>query len=167
MKECIIRPYEKADIPAIVQKVVEEVPKLPNYKDIKVSSVRVEYLLSHNHGNASSFQCWVLLDKGTGELVGGGAGVCVPGMLSLDLVANDVFMFVAPEWRTLRHCLMILVAYKEWAKARGAKLIMATHTAGHRPEAFAEVMRRQGYVEAGRQWMLRLDDEYLNRLKAV
>lgn len=163
-RDVIIRPYEKADIPAIIDSVAAEVPKLPNYKDITVSKERVEYLLTHNHGNVSSFQCWILIDKETNKLVGGSAGYCVPGMLTWDLVANDVFLFVYPDWRTLRHCLMLMVAYKDWALARGAKLIIATHTGGHRPEAFAEVMRRQGYIEAGRQWMLRMDDAYLNRV---
>lgn len=163
-KECIIRPYEKADIPAIIASVREEVPKLPNYENINIADNRLEYLLTHNHGNASSFQCWILVDKETGRLAGGAAGYCVPSMLSWDLVSQDLFMFVYPDWRTLRHCTMLLVAYKEWAKARGAKSIMATHTSGYRREAFSEIMRRQGYVEAGTLWMLRLDEAYLNRV---
>lgn len=156
-RECFIRPYEKSDIPAIIKSVAEEVPKLPTYKNIKVADDRLNYLLTHNHGNASAFQCWLLIDKETKEIAGGSAGYCVPSMLSWDLIATDTFLFVYPEWRTLRHCLMLMTAYKEWAKARGAKTIIATHTSGLRPEAFSEVMRRQGYDEIGRQWMLRLD----------
>ncbi len=163
-KECIIRPYGLEDIPAIVDSVMVEVPNLPNYKNITMSRERITYVLTHNLGNASNFQCWILIDKETGQLAGGSAGYCVPSILSLDLQAQDVFLFVYPAYRTLRHCLMLLVAYKEWAKARGAKLITATHTGGHRAEAFSEVMRRQGYFEAGRIWHLRLDDEYLNRV---
>lgn len=163
-KEVIIRPYELLDIPAIVDSVVTEVPKLANYKDIVPARDRIEYVLKHNHGNASSFQCWLLIDKENGTLAGGAAGYCVPGLLTWDLQASDTFLFVYPEYRTLRHCLLLLVAYKEWAKARGAKSITATHTAGYRTDAFSEVMRRQGYVEVGRMWQLRLDDAYLNRV---
>ena len=50
-----------------------------------------------------------------------------------------------------------MVAYREWAKARGAKLINATQTSGYRMEQFDLIMRRQGYVEAGKHWMLRMD----------
>jgi hypothetical protein len=156
-KECFIRPYELSDIPFIVDTVACHVPTLPTYKNIAVSKPRIEYLLKHNYGNASYFQCWVLIDKETKQLVGGSAGYCTPGMLTTDLVANDVFLFVLPEWRTLRHCTMCMIAYREWAKARGAKLINATQTSGYRMEQFDMVMRRQGYVETGKHWMLRMD----------
>lgn len=161
---CVMRPYERSDIDFICEGVARFVPELPNYKDITVSKDRVKYLLSHNYGNASSFQAWVLIDPETNQLIGGVAGYCVPGMMTWDLVANDVFLFVLPEWRSLRNLLMLMVAYKEWAKARGAKLIMASYIGGHRSESMSKVMERQGYKEVGALWMLRLDEAYLNRV---
>ncbi len=162
-KEVMIRPYELNDIGFICSSVARELPKLPNYKDITVCPERLGYVLKHNYGNASSFQCWVLVDPVNNQLVGGGAGFCVPGMITWDLVANDVFLFVLDEWRSLRNTMMLMAAYKTWAQARGARMIMATQTGGYRAEAMDKFMVRQGYVEAGKQWMLRLDDEYLNR----
>jgi hypothetical protein len=155
-RDCYIRPYEVSDIPFMVDSVCKYVPELPAYKNITVSSVRVEYILKHNHGNASHFQSWVLIDKKTNQLVGGSAGFCVPGMLTLDLVSNDVFLFILPEWRTLRHCCSLIVAYTQWAKARGCKLIMANQTSGYRIEALSAVMRRMGFEEVGKQFMLRM-----------
>lgn len=152
---CIMRPYILSDIPFICAGVKEFLPQLPNYKDITVSEDRIAYLLRHNYGNSSSFQAWMLIDPDTNQLVGGGAGYCVPGMFTWDLIANDVFLFVLPEWRSLRNVLMLMTAYKKWAQARGCKLIMATQTGGYRVDAMNEVMRRQGYIEAGSQWMLR------------
>lgn len=158
-----MRPYVLEDIPFIVAGVKQFVPELPHYKDITVSPDRVEYVLKNNISNTSSFAAWVLVDRETNQLIGGVAGYCVPGMLTWDLVANDVFLFVLPEWRSLRNLLMLMTAYKDWAKARGAKLIMASYIGGHRVESMAKVMVRQGYVEAGTLWMMRLDEAYLNR----
>jgi hypothetical protein len=162
-REVIIRPYILEDIDFLCDSVEQELPKLPNYKDITVSKKRLEYVLRNNFGNAAYFQCWVLVDTETHQLVGGGAGYCVPGMVTFDLIANDVFLFVFPEWRSLRNVGMLMVAYKDWAKARGAKMIMASVTGGYRTEAFDALMTRQGYQSCGKLWMLRLDDAYLNR----
>lgn len=161
---CIMRPYILEDIPFICAGIEKYLPELPNYKNITVSKDRIAYLLKHNFGNVSSFQAWVLVDPKTNQLVGGGAGYCVPGMFTWDLVANDVFLFILPEWRSLRNVLMVMTAYKEWAKARGAKLIMASQIGGYRTEDFAKIMERQGYIAGGYQWMLRLDEAYLNRV---
>ena len=161
--ECNIRPYALDDIPFLCAGAKKYIHELPNYKNITISERRLDYLLRHNHGSASHFQCWVLVDNVTNELVGAGAGYCVPGMATFDLVANDTFLFVHPEWRSMRNVVMLMTAYKQWAMARGAKMIMATQTGGYRVGAMNEIMRRQGYVEAGFQWMLRLDDAYLNR----
>lgn len=159
--DVVVRPYHLGDLDAMVKGIVEEVPKLPNYQNIEVDPARVAYLLRHNHGNSGYFQAWVLEDTVEKKIVGGGAGYCVQGFLSFDLVANDAFLYVYPEYRTLRHCLWLMTAYKNWALARGAKLIMASQTGGYRVEAMNEIMRRQGYVECGYQWMLRMDT--LNR----
>lgn len=158
-----MRPYDLSDIPFIIAGVQEFVPQLPNYKDITIAPDRVDYLLRHNHTNSANFQAWVLVDKETGQLVGGVGGYCVPGMLTWDLVANDAFLFVLPNWRSLKNLLMLMHAYKTWAMARGAKLITASYMGGWRPEAMAKVMERQGYIKAGDLWMLRLDEAYLNR----
>lgn len=160
---CKMRPYVPSDIPFLVDGVCRFVPELPHYKDITVAPNRIEYLLKNNFGSDSMMKAWVLVDPETNQLVGGVAGYCVPGMLTWDLVAQDIFLFVLPEWRSLRNLLMLMTAYKEWAKARGAKLIMASYMGGHRIDSMAKVMVRQGYVEAGTLWMMRLDEAYLNR----
>lgn len=162
--DCHMRPYTLDDIPFLIAGAQKYVPQLPNYTNIIVSEKRLDYVLRNNLGNASYFQCWVLVDNNTGELVGAVAGYCVMAIISFDLVANDIFLFVKEEWRSLRNCVMLMVAYKDWAKARGAKLIMSTHTGGYEPELMDKLMIRQGYMRAGSQWMLRLDDAYLNRV---
>src|SRR6478735_3523630 len=118
----VLRPYDPKDIPFLVDGVCTYVPQLPHYKDITVAPERIKYLLEHNFGGGTNFAAWVLIDPDTNQLVGGVAGYCVPGMLTWDLVAQDVFLFVLPEWRSLRNLLKLMTVYKEWAKARGAKL---------------------------------------------
>lgn len=162
--DTVMRPYVTRDIDFLVAGVCKHVPELPHYKDITVAPERIKYLLQNNFGGGSNFAAWVLIDPVTNQLVGGVAGYCVPGMLTWDLVANDVFLFVLPEYRSLRNLLKLMTVYKDWAKARGAKLIMASYMGGHRSESMAKLMVRQGYMEAGTLWMMRLDDAYLNRV---
>ena len=160
---CVMRPYELDDIPFMINGICRYVPELPHYKDITIAPSRIEYLLKNNFTNDSMMKAWVLIDPETNQLVGGVGGYCVPGMLTWDLVAQDIFLFVLPEWRSWRNLLMLMTAYKNWAMARGAKLIMASYTGGYRNETMAKIMVRQGYIEAGTLWMMRLDEAYLNR----
>lgn len=162
--ETAMRPYHPSDTDFLVAGICKYVPELPHYKDVTIAPERIKYLLQHNFGGGSNFAAWVLVDPETNQLVGGVAGYCVPGMLTWDLVAQDVFLFVLPEYRSLRNLLKLMTVYKDWAKARGAKLIMASYMGGHRSESMAKVMVRQGYMEAGTLWMMRLDDGYLNRV---
>lgn len=153
-KELTLRTYQLKDLPRMLDIIMEYVPQLPNYATIKCDRSRVEYVLRHNIDNAAAFCCWVVCDTHD-EVQGGAAGWCVMSLLSKDLVADDVFMFVLPEYRTLRNANMLLVAYKEWAQARGAKLIRASHTGGSfRPgtkeyDLFNALLTRQGFKPVG------------------
>jgi len=153
-KSLVIRTYQAKDLPRMLDIIMEYVPQLPNYARMKMDRERIEYVLRHNIDNAAAFCCWVLCD--THDVVqGGGAAWCVMSLLSKDMIADDVFMFVLPEYRTLRNANQLLVAYIEWAHARGAKLIRASHTGGSFPpgskeyELFDALLRRQGFKSVG------------------
>ena len=153
-KELYLRTYQAKDLPRMGDIIMEYVPQLPNYSRIKMDRARIDYVLRHNIDNAAAFCCWVLCD--THDIVqGGGAGWCVMSLLSTDLVADDVFMFVLPEWRSLRNANMLITAYKEWALARGAKLIRASHTGGSFKPGTKEyalynaLLIRQGFQPVG------------------
>jgi hypothetical protein len=76
-------------------------------------------------------------------------------LVSTDLIADDIFLFVEPEFRTLHNANKLIQVYKEWALARGAKLIRASYSGGSFPpgtkeyEAFNMLLTRQGFKPVG------------------
>jgi GNAT superfamily N-acetyltransferase len=153
-KDLTLRLYQPRDIPRLIKILYAAIPQLPNYKMIKPDKGRIEYVLTHNIDNASAFAGWVLCDSHD-EVQGLAAGWCVRNLISLDFVADDVFMWVEPEYRTFKNANMLLTTYVEWAQARGAKLIRASHTGGSFPKGsregklFDAMLRRLKFKEVG------------------
>lgn len=149
-----VRAYTLKDVPGIVDGVYEHLHELPNYKNVTVSKERVAYLLNNNINNNGYFACWVVVNE-QDEVVGGGGGFCTPGMMTWDLIANDIFLYVVPEYRSLHTVNKLINNYKVWATARDAKLIIASHTGGVFPEGSREAMlydailKRHGFDPVG------------------
>jgi hypothetical protein len=143
---------------------MEWVPRLPNYTALTPDRKRIEYVLHHNIDNASAFACWVLCDSHD-EVRGGVGGYCIMSLLSLDFVADDVFLFILPEYRTLRNTNMLISAYKEWAISHNAKIVRASHSGGSFREGskeqtlFDELLSRQGFKLVGKIYHLNIDGE--------
>lgn len=153
-KELTLRSYQPRDIPRLVNMFMASIPLMPNYAMITPQPDRIRYVLQHNIQNASSFAGWVVCDE-FDIPQGAAAGWCVQNIMSYDFVADDVFMWVEPEWRTYKSASMLLRTYITWAEARGAKLIRASHTGGTWPkgskdyELFDKVLKRHGFQEIG------------------
>ena len=153
-KALTIRTYKAKDVPIALDMLMNALPQLPNYAMITADRARIEYVLRNNIDNAVSFAGWVVCD--TQDIPRGcGAGWCVKSLMSNDLVADDVFLWVEPEYRTLRNANLLIQTYVEWAKARGAKLIRASHTGGSfQPgtkdyELYNALLERQGFKPVG------------------
>jgi GNAT superfamily N-acetyltransferase len=153
-KDLTIRMYQPRDIPRLIDMFMGAIPKLPNYSMIVPDPKRIEYVLKHNVDNAASFAGWVSCDSHDVPQ-GAVAGWCVANLMSNDLVADDIIMWIEPEFRTLRTANMMVNVYVEWAQARGAKLIRASHTGGSWPAGskecvmFDTLLRRHGFKEVG------------------
>jgi len=153
-RELTLRALRIEDIPQMVQLAVEGLPQLPNYRMITPVPERIEYLLRNNIQNAASTQIWVMCDAHT-VIQGGGGGWCVPNLLSYDMVADDIFMWIRPEYRTFKSSALLIRTYLDWAKARGAKLIRASHTGGSWPKGskeekmFSLLLQKFGFKEGG------------------
>lgn len=153
-RELTLRLYQKRDIPRALDMLMNALPQLPNYSMIKPDRDRIKYVLEHNVMNAYAFAGWVLCDSHDIPQ-GCVAAWCVMSLMSTDLVADDIFMWVEPEYRSYKNAAMLVTAYVDWCKARGAKLIRASHTGGSFPKdskegkLFDALLRRLGFKEVG------------------
>jgi hypothetical protein len=161
-KELTLRLYQPRDITRMVDILLQYIPTLPNYSMITPDRDRITYVLQHNVQNANAFCCWVLCDSHD-VVQGGGAGFTIMSLLSKDFISDDVFMFVMPEFRTLRNVNMLIEAYKDWAISHGATLIRASHTGGSFREGskeqklYDELLRRQGFHPVGTVYHLNIE----------
>jgi hypothetical protein len=153
-KDLILRTYQKRDIPRVIDLICLAIPQLPNYKMITPSRERIQYVLEHHIDNAAAFAGWVLCDSH--ETVHGfGGGWCVGNLMSYDLVADDIFMWIESEYRNYRNVSKLIHIFVGWAKSKGAKLIRASHSAGSFPKGSKEaqlyhaMLERLGFVEVG------------------
>lgn len=153
-RELTLRPYQPRDIPRMVEIIMNAIPQLPNYQMITPDPDRIRYVLEHNATGGTAFAAWVLCDSHD-RVQGGGGGWCVMNIMSTDMVADDIFMWIEPEFRSLPAVFRLVNAYVEWAKARGAKLIRASHTGGSfkkgskEQELYDKLLRRLGFEEVG------------------
>jgi GNAT superfamily N-acetyltransferase len=153
-EDLILRSYQPRDIPRLINMFMDALPQLPNYAMIRPDPTRIEYVLRHNVDNAAAFAGWVVCDSH--DIPQGAIGAwCVASLMSHDLVADDIIMWVEPAYRSHRNANMLLTAYTDWAKSRGAKLIRASHTGGSWPagsrehKLFDTLLKRHGFREVG------------------
>lgn len=151
-----IRRYEARDILTITDLAIRYVPELPNYKGIHVDRDRIEFTLTQNVTNDGTIACFVLVDDHD-KVVGGIMAYCVTLLFSWQKVANDIFLFIEPIWRTENHAKGLVETYIEWAKARKVAIIGASQTSGYRSEALERFIKSFGFVEVGKQFHLRRD----------
>jgi GNAT superfamily N-acetyltransferase len=152
--ECTVRMYGPHDIPRVIEIAMGALPRLPNYGMLTPDKDRIEYVLRHNIDNAAAFAGWVLCDSHDVPqgIVG---GWCVRNLMSLDYVADDIFLWIEPKYRTFRNANQLIQVYLDWAKAKDAKLIRASHSGGSFPrgtrewEMFDALLRRAGFKEVG------------------
>jgi GNAT superfamily N-acetyltransferase len=142
-----VRRYKLKDIDAIWELVRTSLPLLPNYVGTVPDEKRVRFLLENNQNNGT-FLCLVLCDA-QDKPVGGIGGYCTASMWSFDQVATDTYLYIKPEYRTLRNAMLLIRGYVQWAKARGAKLITGSHTAGFRAEEMSVLLKKMHFKPVG------------------
>jgi GNAT superfamily N-acetyltransferase len=143
-----------SDVPRIIDICVAEIPKLPNYKGVVVDPSRIKFLLDQNVDNDGYFMVFLLVNDHD-EIVGGIGAYCVTMSFSWDRVCNDVFFFILPEWRSLPNAVKLMTAYRDWALARKALIIGATHTGGENEEAMDRLIRLVGFEPIGKLYHYR------------
>lgn len=153
-RELILRTYQSYDIPRATDLLMSALPQLPNYKMIIPNRERIEYVLKTGVDNAESFAGWVLCDTHN-TVQGLGGAWCVRSLMSLDLIADDIFMWVEPDYRSYANVKKLIFAYTNWAIFKGAKLIRASHSGGSFPrdtkegELYNALLNRLGFRDVG------------------
>lgn len=142
------RRYRLDDIPRLVSLAVEYIPQLPKYRTVTIDASRVDFLLQNNVNNESAFMLRVLCDSHD-RPVGAMVAYCTTMFFSWDKAANDIFLFIEPEWRTLQNARKLLKIYIQWALMRDAKIIDATVTSGIEERAMDRIMIDMGFNKLG------------------
>jgi hypothetical protein len=150
-----IRCMRADDMTNVLDHIVTGVKELPHYKGVRIDRDRVEFLLKQQLTSKDESAFWIrLLVNEKDEPIGGAAAYCVTLLLSWEKMCNDVFLYVAPEWRTLGNVMKIINAYKKWALARKPAIIGASHTGGYKREAMDRLLNGAGFREVGTLYYL-------------
>jgi GNAT superfamily N-acetyltransferase len=160
-----VRRYAADDIPRIIEICTAEIPKLPNYKGVVVDPSRIKFMLDQNVDNDGYFMIWLLEDD-HGKIVGGIGAYCVTMAFSWARVCNDMFFFIEPEYRSLPNALKLMTAYRDWAIARKATIIGATHTGGGNENGMDKLIRMVGFEPIGKLYHYRPDYKRLTQTRS-
>lgn len=100
---------------------------------------------------ASDTNVFLYVAEDGDDLVGFFIGVCQEHYFSDLKVANDLVVAVDPSNRRSAYAALRLLipAFEEWAKARGAKDIFIGTTTEIASEAYTKFLQRQGYRVVG------------------
>lgn len=144
--ETRIRSYTHDEIPFVRGRLMIEVPKLPHYIGIRVDRERIDQVLKDGLERSDQFMARMLVNP-QDKIVGGVCGYCVTQLLSWDKMTGDIFLYVDPEYRSLQNVVKLMMAYRDWAVAQGATIIMATQTGGVADERLGLLLKRFGGYE--------------------
>lgn len=158
-RKTYLRRYTEADIPDLVEAACQYVPMLPNYRGVSVDRTRVEFILRNNVNNDAVISVFILVNE-ENQLVGGIMAYCVQLLFSWELVTNDIFLYIKPEYRSIVNLQKLSCAYRDWAIARGAKLIQASHTGGLHEEGMERYLKSMGFEPVGKLY-------HFNRFKSM
>lgn len=142
----MIRDATFDDLPQLVELGRVMHAESPRFARLTFSAGRLHLTL------AALIEAGQFLRVGTdeaGAVVGGMAGMVTQHWASDDLVANELALFVAPEYRGGLLAVRLLTRYLQWAAERGAVIIQAGVTTGVDTETTARLYERMGLKRCG------------------
>lgn len=125
-----------------------------SYADIPYNEEKVVTLMRHLALGGDNA---VFVVRRNGEIVGGIAGSVAPQWFSDELLGFEYSFFVEPGARNSGAAVKLLLAFKNWCAARGAKKVRIGITTGIQEELTGKFYRRMGFNDAGTlfQWETR------------
>lgn len=151
------RHAREDDVEWIVATSMREVPKLPAYRDIPMEYETTKAFIHSCLDRPESYAVSVLCDSHTDKPVGVGICYCVPIVFTVKgKAAQDVFLYIDPEWRSLKNVAKMYSNYKKWANEMGAILTDASFTSGYESAAMDMLLRRNGFYKIGATYRARM-----------
>jgi GNAT superfamily N-acetyltransferase len=127
-----------ADLQALGEAFVREAQYPGSFK-VGVFKRNWDMLLSRNMG-----AMWIVRK---GAAIAGALGAVVhPDINDGDLVAQEAYWFIAPEYRGGMTGIRLLNEFEAWAAANGVKRILFAHLLASMPEKLKGLYERRGYT---------------------
>lgn len=139
------RRHELKDIDKMVS-ILEKHLKDTTYRNVAFSKEKMTDVLRGNLNNIQFFSILAIEDE---EIIGGMTAVISSPYFSYEAFANDLFLYIIPEKRSLKLATALVAKYVEWAKARKVKRIQLANSMGVNVEGFAKLAKRLGFEQTG------------------
>lgn len=123
-----------------------------SYAGIPYNRAKVEALMQHLTIPGGDSVVFVV--RRNGEIVGGIAGSVSAQWFSDELLGYEYSFFVEPGSRNSGAAVKLLLAFKSWCTARGAKKVRIGITTGIHEELTGKFYRRMGFQDAGTLFQL-------------
>lgn len=140
----MIRAAKHDDIPRLVE-LGQLLHDTSSYASVGMNPEKVGKLL----GQLIDGLGVVFVAEVSGEIVGGFAGAITEQWFSDDLIAFDYSLFIEPSKRQGLTALKLVLAFQEWAKAKGAKEIRMGITTGMNVDGTSRLYRHLGFEYVG------------------
>ena len=141
-----LRRVTYQDLAELVDLLARVLPTIKTYENIPVSPDRIRTLIQANLDNPDMFG--QLLDDGQ-RIVGIGLGFLTKYGFSTETHAQDMILYIDPEYRSIRVVKRMVDAFCTWAEGKGVRQIFISNTAGIDPAIHARLMARFGFEDVG------------------
>lgn len=148
-----IRPYAREDWPAVYRLARMMHDESPVYREVSFAPEAIEEI--ERSILAGNLVCFVA--DGSEGIVGFFIGGLIPYFFSREFFAYDLALYVDPDLRGASGAaLRLFVAFREWAKASGARQIRIGVSTGIAHHKYGSFMRKMGLQPCGEMYSLNL-----------
>lgn len=141
----MIRAAVESDVDAMVAIGELMHAESPRYSRLAFNRAKVAHTLRSLIASPDGLALVAELD---GKLVGVALGFIEAEWFSDDRVAQELTLFVLPEYRGRTTAMRLLAAMDSWAEAAGMPYLQAGTTTGVKPELCAKLYEHLGFVRA-------------------
>lgn len=141
----MLRQMTDADVAGATLLIEEFLSQSPTYRTLDFSAGKTFRQAQELLADEDAF-CWV--DDCDGQIVGVLAGAIRELPFTMDLVAQDYAFYFAAGHRG-QSAIILIRKFRDWAIAKGARLIMTGITAGLQNDRVTRLYQRLGFRLAG------------------